>query len=94
MRRWVIAGVVAFVIAVAIGLKYSGPDTPSVTAGPVPLDQLPPEFLNRFNTELPNVKVAKAWRLRNGHIQIQGKDANGKMREIEFDIDGKLDHTE
>jgi hypothetical protein len=59
-------------------------------AGAVPLDQLPPGFLDTAKKTLPNVKFEKAWKLANGTYEIQGRDKNGKRREVEVSSSGEV----
>jgi hypothetical protein len=60
----------------------------------VPLDQLPPGMLDTAKKTLPNVKFDTAYRLANGNVEVRGKDAKGKVREIEFKPDGSVEGVE
>jgi hypothetical protein len=89
MRRYVLI-VVALVMATVVGvLSYNGLSGRTV-AGVVPLDQLPAGFLDTARKELSQVKFETVWRLKNGNYEIRGKDAKGKVREVELDAKGSV----
>jgi hypothetical protein len=60
---------------------------------PVPLDKLPAGALDLAKKELPGVKfdsARKATFKGQDAIEIRGKDKQGKIREVEVDLTGKL----
>jgi hypothetical protein len=59
-------------------------------AGLIPMDQLPDGYLDIAKQQLPQVKFDKVWRLSNGNYEIRGKDAKGKVREVELDSRGAV----
>ena len=65
-----------------------GPDRSG--AGLVPLDQLPPGYLDTAKKTIPGVKFDTVWKLKNGNYEIQGKDKNGKRREVELSSSGEV----
>ncbi len=80
MRRWLLTGV----------LLLCGCGGGKSDEGLVPLDQLPPGFLDTARKTIPNINFDKAWKLRNGNYEIQGKDRNGKRREVELSPSGEV----
>jgi len=88
MRRYLLIGVL-LIAALALGVWSFGFGGAS-DAGLVPLEQLPPGFLNTARRELPQVKFDRAWKLRNGNYEIRGKDARGKAREVELNEKGAV----
>lgn len=59
----------------------------------VPLDKLPAGSLDLARKELPGVKfdsARKATYKGQDAIEIRGKDKQGKIREVEVDLTGKL----
>jgi hypothetical protein len=89
MRHPVLVAFIAIAVVAIGGLSFYGlsgkPD-----AGLVPLDQLPTGFLDSARKQLPHVKFDKAWKLSNGNYEIRGKDAKGKVREVELNSNGEL----
>jgi hypothetical protein len=60
---------------------------------PVPLDRLPTGALDLARKELPGVQfdsARKATYKGQAAIEIRGKDKQGKIREVEVDLTGKL----
>lgn len=60
---------------------------------PVPLDKLPAGALDLAKNKLPDVKfdsARKASYKGQAAIEIRGKDKQGKIREVEVDLAGKL----
>jgi hypothetical protein len=87
--RWLVVIGVLLAAAIVGWMAYGTSNSPS-DAGVVPLDQLPPGFLDTARKELPQAKFDKAWRLKNGNYEIRGKDAKGKAREVELDPKGAI----
>ncbi len=56
----------------------------------VPFDQVPKEWLERAQKELPDVTFDSARKRKNGNLEVRGKAKNGKVREVEFDSAGKV----
>lgn len=59
----------------------------------VPMDKLPAGALDLAKKELPDVKfdsARKATYKGQDAIEIRGKDKQGKIREVEVDLTGKL----
>ena len=77
--------VVAAAGGVAFYTIHSNPE-----AGLIPMDQLPAGYLDIAKQKLPQVKFDKVWRLANGNYEIRGKDAKGKVREVELNAQGEV----
>jgi hypothetical protein len=59
----------------------------------VPLDQLPPGALDLAHKKLPDVKFDSARKAKyqgQDAIEIRGKNKQGKIREVEVDLNGNL----
>jgi hypothetical protein len=57
------------------------------------LNQLPPGALDLAKRELPDVKFESARKAKykgQDAIEIRGKNKQGKIREVEVDLTGKL----
>jgi hypothetical protein len=89
MRKYMLIVAVLVVVTVVGVLGYNGFSGRSV-AGVVPLEQLPAGFLDTARKELPQVKFDTVWRLKNGNYEIRGRDAKGKVREVELDAKGAV----
>ncbi len=62
----------------------------SVTDTPILIDEVPVNLLKIANEKLPNVKFDQAIRRSDGSFEIRGKDAKGKVRDIDLAADGKV----
>ena len=60
----------------------------------VPFEEVPPALLQRARQELPEVKFDSAVRRSDGGLEIRGKDAQGKLRDVEFSAKGDLTEVE
>jgi hypothetical protein len=84
------------VLAVCLGLALGGcgdEDDEAVRTEPVALDKLPPGALDTAKKTLPDVKFDRAWKAKfkgQDAIEIQGKNKQGKIREVEVDLTGKV----
>ncbi len=84
------AAVAALVAAVAVGCSddvFEGVEN-------VPLDQVPAPVMEAAKKALPGVTFTKAFKgkVEGGQVgyEIQGKARDGKVREAEVGLDGKL----
>jgi hypothetical protein len=81
------------VLATALMLAAVGCAGQTETKESVPLDQLPAGALDLAKKELPDVKFDSARKARykgQDAIEIRGKNKEGKIREVEVDLTGKL----
>jgi uncharacterized protein YpmB len=88
MRRPVWIGII-FVLLVIGGVAYFS-FAPRTDANLVALDQLPAGFLETARRQLPQVNFVNAYKLSNGNYEIRGKDAKGKLREVEVNSKGEV----
>lgn len=56
----------------------------------IPLEKLPDGVLKTAQETLPKVKFEQAIRRPDGGFEVRGKDAAGKIRDVEFSQDGKV----
>jgi hypothetical protein len=56
----------------------------------VPLDKVPPNVMKVAKENLPNVTFDQAWKTTNGNYEVRGKEAGGKVRDIQITPDGKV----
>lgn len=89
MRRYLMIGF-PLLLLVAFGIWYAGWLEQPSSAGLVPMDQVPQEFLMTAHQQLPEVKFDKVWKLRNGNYEIRGKDNRGRAREVELNAKGEV----
>jgi hypothetical protein len=81
------------VLATALILGAAGCGGQTETKETVPLDQLPAGALDLAKRELPDVKFESARKAKykgQDAIEIRGKNKEGKIREVEVDLTGKL----
>ena len=57
---------------------------------PVPFDQVPEAVLKAAKEKLPDVQFNKAMRKPDGVYEIQGKNKQGKVREVEVSPSGEV----
>ena len=75
-------------LCLAIGCESKQP--PKI----VPFNEVPADLLQRAQKELPEVKFDNAVRKSDGGLEIRGKDAQGKVRDVEFSVKGDLTEVE
>jgi hypothetical protein len=90
MRKYIVGGSALLAVLTGMLLYFGGFVGGASDAGLVPMDQVPPGFLDIARKELPAVKFDKVWKLRNGNYEIRGKDAKGKAREVEVNAKGEV----
>jgi hypothetical protein len=81
------------VLAASLILAAAGCGGQAETKEAVPLDQLPPGALDLAKKKLPDVKFDSARKAKykgQDAIEIRGKNKQGKIREVEVDLTGKL----
>ncbi len=81
------------VLMVSLVLAAGGCGGDPQTKVAVPLDQLPPGALDLARKQLPDVKFDSARKAKykgQDAIEIRGKNREGKIREVEVDLTGKL----
>ena len=57
---------------------------------PILLDQVPASIRKVADDKLPNIKFDQATKRSDGGYEIRGKDKNGKVRDIDLTLDGKV----
>jgi hypothetical protein len=55
-----------------------------------PIDEAPSGMLEIAQKELPDVTFDTARKLKNGNVELRGKNKKGKVREVEFDSTGNV----
>ena len=81
------------VLASSLILAAAGCGGQTETTETVPLNQLPPAALDLAKRELPDVKFESARKAKykgQDAIEIRGKNKEGKIREVEVDLTGRL----
>jgi hypothetical protein len=76
--------------ALLAALGCGGQDEPSAA---VPLEKLPPGALDLARKQLPDLNFDSARKAKykgQDAIEIRGKNKEGKIREVEVDLTGKL----
>ena len=56
----------------------------------IPVTDVPENVMAVAKEKLPGVKFGKAWRHKDGMIEVSGKDKSGKIREIDIKPDGTV----
>lgn len=56
----------------------------------IPLDKLPANVLQVAKETLPEVTFEQAMKRPDGGFEVRGKDKSGKIRDVEFSLDGKV----
>jgi hypothetical protein len=82
MRAWH-----GFVLCMSLLVGCSGGEG---KAKSVPLDQVPDQLVKKAQETLPDVKFDSARIRPNGDYEVRGKNAQGKVREVEMTPDGKV----
>jgi hypothetical protein len=80
-------------LATSVLLAAIGCGEQSVTNEAVPLEKLPPGALDLAKQQRPDVKFDSARKAKykgQDAIEIRGKNKQGKVREVEVDLTGKL----
>lgn len=57
---------------------------------PITLEEVPANLMKIAHEKLPDVKFDRAWKQANGVYEINGKNKNGKVREIDLRPDGSI----
>ena len=81
------------VLAASLILGTAGCGGQTETMETVPLDRLPPGALDLAKRELPDVKFESARKGKyegQDSIEIRGRNKEGKIREVESDLTGKV----
>ena len=60
----------------------------------IPLEKVPEAIRTTAKETLPEVKFDQAIRRPDGGYEVRGKDASGKVRDVEFSKDGKVIEVE
>jgi hypothetical protein len=60
----------------------------------VPIEKVPDMAMKVAKEKLPGVTFQQAWKKPDGTYEIRGKDANGKVREIELTEQGEVKEIE
>jgi hypothetical protein len=89
MPRLVGLVIALLTVAAAAGVAFYTLRSESAV-GLVPINELPAGYLETAQHTLPQVKFDKVWRLANGNYEIRGKDAKGKVREVELNAQGEV----
>jgi len=85
----------ARILAVAMAatiLAGCGKSEPQKT--PLAFDQVPEKVLKAARAKVPGVKFDQAWREPNGNYELKGKNARGKVIEVDVDPDGQVTDVE
>jgi hypothetical protein len=83
----------ATVLSTTLLLALAGCGEERVATEAIPLDRLPPGSLELAKKELPGVTFDSARKAKyqgQDAIEIRGKDKQGKIREVEVDLNGNL----
>lgn len=56
----------------------------------IPLEKVPEAIRTTAKETLPQVEFDQAIRRPDGGYEVRGKDASGKVRDVEFSADGKV----
>ena len=81
------------ILAASLILAAAGCGGHTETQETVPLDQLPPGAFDLAKRELPDVTFESARKAKykgQDAIEIRGKNKEGKIREVEVDLTGRL----
>ncbi|WP_020473271.1 hypothetical protein [Zavarzinella formosa] len=58
------------------------------------IKDVPPDIMKVAKQNLPDVTFTTAWKKANGTFEVQGKNKNGKIREIDIRPDGSVEEIE
>ncbi|HEY2251239.1 MAG TPA: hypothetical protein VGH74_09270 [Planctomycetaceae bacterium] len=60
----------------------------------VPIDDVPDAMRETAQEKLPDVKFENAVKFKDGSYEVRGKDAKGKVRDVEFSPTGEVTEVE
>ena len=58
------------------------------------IKDVPPDIMKVAKQNLPDVTFTTAWKKADGTFEVQGKNKNGKIREIDIRPDGSVEEIE
>lgn len=91
VTRSVLAAVAA---ALAVVAPAGCGRTTAPAAKTLAISEVPAAFLETARKELPGVNFTDVWVKKDGTLEIRGRAANGKVREVEIRPDGSVAEIE
>jgi len=79
-------------VAATIGASGCGGAKPAPKT--MRIEEVPAAFMETARRELPGVAFDEVWVKKDGTLEIRGKAANGKVREVEIRPDGSVEEIE
>jgi hypothetical protein len=89
--RTLIGLVAAAVLAAGCSGKGGSGGGEEEKATPIPFSEAPADMVKEAQRRMPDVKFDEARKKADGSYEIRGKNKGGKIREVEFHPDGKID---
>jgi len=77
----------------ALGLSVGCGARPAPGKKTMRIDEVPPAFMETARRELPGIEFNEVWVKKDGTLEIRGKAANGKIREVEIRPDGSVEEA-
>ncbi len=83
-----------FLILAQVGLLLDCGGAAKGKKTTIDLKDVPPNIMKIAQDNLPGVEFDTAWKKQSGVFEVQGKEKNGKVREIDIRPDGSIEEIE